>query len=161
MSEPTIEPTRAVAVVLSAALGLVGVGLLLAWWQGLGHALPIPGIVAWASPLLIAVGIVVLAIRTRRTLARDAGGVAPRQAVIRLLLGKTSLLAGAFLAGGYAALVLLALPALPAPLAITRVIHGGIAVIASVACSVAGRRLENACRVPPSSGDTDANTPAR
>ena len=98
---------------------------------------------------------------SRHAIARDAGGVAPRQAVIRLLLGKTSLLAGAFLAGGYAALVLLALPALPAPLAITRVIHGGIAVIASVACSVAGRRLENACRVPPSSGDTDANTPAR
>ena len=111
--------------------------------------------------LLIAVAALYLAVRTRRTLSEDPAALDPRQAVIRLLLGKTSLLAGAFLAGGYVALVLLAVPALPAPLAIERLVHGGIAAIAGVLCAVAGRRLENACRIPPPSGDSDANTPAR
>ena len=161
MSEPTIEPTRVTAVVVAAVAGALGIGSILAWWQGLGHALPIPGFAAWASMLLIAVAALYLAVRTRRTLSEDPAALDPRQAVIRLLLGKTSLLAGAFLAGGYVALVLLAVPALPAPLAIERLVHGGIAAIAGVLCAVAGRRLENACRIPPPSGDSDANTPAR
>lgn len=161
MSEPTIAPTRPVQVIAAAVVGLAGTWLALSWWQGRGNTLPIPGVVAWASVAVIAVGVGYLTWRTRRTLADDPTSLDPQQAVTRLLLGKTSLLAGAFLGGAYLAVALLALPGLPAPLAVERVVHGGLAVVACVAWAVLGARLENACRIPPPEGDKDADTPAR
>lgn len=150
---PTIDRTRPGHVVLAALLGVGASLLLLAWWQGQGGSLPIPGVVAWGSVLLIAVGIAWLAFRTRMTLARFRAAVTADQAVTRVLLGKTSMLAGALLGGGYAGLIALALPGWPAPLALERVLHGGLAVGACLLWVVAGARLESACRIPPSDRD--------
>lgn len=161
MSEPTIRPTRAWQVVAAAAVGFAGTWLALTWWQGSGHSLPIPGAVSWVSTLVVAAGVAYLALRTRRALADDPTSLDPQQAVTRLLLGKTSLLGGALLGGGYAAVVVLALPALPAQLAIERVVHGGIATVVAALWAVLGRWLENVCRLPPSTGDKDPDTPAR
>ena len=145
---PTIRPTTPLQVVGSAVGVLVAARLALAWWQGRGESLPIPGVVAWASIALIAAGIAWLAARTRRTLARDRTALDPQQAVTRLLLGKTSQVAGALLAGGYGALAWAAADALPAPLAVERVVHAGLAVLACVGWILAGRRLEAVCRIP-------------
>lgn len=151
---PTIDRTRPGQVVLAAVVGLVCGLLLLVWWQGQGGSLVIPGVVAWASVLLLAGGMAYLAFRTRTTLARDRAALTPEQAVTRVLLGKTSVLAGALLGGGYVSLVAVALPAWPAPLAFERVLHGGLAVVACVLWMVAGAWLEVACRIPPSDGET-------
>ena len=160
---PTISPTRPLLLVGVAAAVLVGARLALAWWQGRGASLPIPGVVSWASVALIAVGVAWLARRTRRTLAEDRAALDPQQAVTRLLLGKTSQVAGAVLLGGYAALVWAAAHALPAPLAVERVVHAGVAVLACLGWVLAGRSLEAACRVPepPDDPDPDGDTPPR
>lgn len=145
---PTIRPTRPLHV-LGAALGTLAVVRLgLAWWQGQGGALPIPGYPAWGSVALIAAGIAWLAHTTSRTLARDRTRLDPQQAVTRLLLGKTSQIGGALLLGAYGALAWAAAEGIPAPLALERVIHAGLAVLACVGWVLAGRALEAACRLP-------------
>lgn len=155
-SGPTIRPTAWVQVV-GTALGVLAVARWgLAWWQGQGGSLPVPSYPAWASVALIVVGIAWLARTTRRTLARDRAALDPEQAVTRLLLGKTSQIGGALLLGVYGALAWAAADALPAPLAVERVVHAGIAVLACVAWVLAGRALEAACRVP---DDEDADDP--
>ncbi len=153
---PTISPTRGLHV-LGAALGvLVAARLGLAWWQGQGGSLPIPGYPAWASIALIAVGIGWLAFSTRRLIARDRTLLDAQQAVTRLVLGKTSQVGGALLLGAYGALAWAAAEALPAPLALERVVHAGLAVAACLAWVGAGRALETACRIP---DDGDGNSP--
>ncbi len=155
-SGPTISPTRAPHV-LGAGLGvLVVVRLALAWWQGQGGSLPIPGYPSWASVALIAGGIAWLAHTTRRTIARDRAALDPQQAVTRLLLGKTSQVGGALVLGVYGALAWAAAEALPAPLAVERVLHAGLAVVASGVWVVAGRALEASCRLPEDDGADDA-----
>ena len=159
---PTIRPTPPLHVAGSAAGVLVVTRLALAWWQGQSGSLPIPGVVSWASIALIAGGITWLARRTRRTLARDRASLDPQQAVTRLLLGKTSQIGGALLFGGYAALAWAAADALPAPLAVVRVVHAGLAVLACVGWVLAGRALEAVCRLPDDPdepGDETPNTP--
>ena len=86
-SGPTITPTRPLHVLGAGLAALVVVRLGLAWWQGQGGSLPIPGYPAWASVVLIAVGIAWLARVTRRTLTRDRTALDNEQAVTRLLLG--------------------------------------------------------------------------
>lgn len=164
---PTIRPTRPVALAGAAAAILVGVRLLLAWWQGTGGSLPIPGVASWASVVLIALGVAWLARRTRRTLERDRAALDPQQALTRLVLGKTSQVGGALLLGGYAALAWAAADALPAPLAVERVVHAGAAVLAALGWVLAGRALEAACRLPDDpdetnrEGDTPPGSPVR
>ena len=157
---PTIRPTRPLPIAGAAVGVLVLVRLLLAWLQGTGGSLPIPGVASWASVALIAAGIAWLSRRTRRTLARDRAALDPQQAVTRLLLGKTSQLGGALLLGGYAALAGAATDALPAPLAVERVVHSALAVVACVGWILAGRALEGFCRLPDDpDADQGADTP--
>lgn len=161
MPQPTVTPTRAWHIVMAAALGVGGAWLGLTWWQGTGGTLPVPGFFAWASVVLICLGVGWLARRTRAVLLTDPTSLDPQQAVTRLLLGKTSQWGGAFLGGAYAGLVLSAVPGLPAPLAVERIVHSGIALVACVMWVVAGRWLENVCRVRDLPGDKDADTPDR
>lgn len=156
-SRPTIEPTRPLHVALAGLIGLAGAALALWWWQGTGGTLPVPGVVSWASVLVITLGVGWLALRTRRTVREDRTSLDPEQAVTRLLLGKTSLLAGAFLAGLYGALVLFSLAALPAPLALERLVHGSAAIAACLAWVLAGGFLQWSCRIPPPADDTPDN----
>lgn len=151
---PTIGPTRTLHVVGPALVVLAVVRWGLAWWQGRGGTLPIPSYPAWASIALIAVGIGWLAFTTRRLVARDRAALDAGQAVTRLVLGKTSQVGSALMFGGYAALVWAAVDAWPAPLAIERVVHASAAVAACLAWGLAGRFLEDACRIP---DDDDAD----
>lgn len=157
---PTIRPTR-LPQVFGAALGVLLVARLgLAWWQGQGGSLPIPGYPAWASVGLIAIGITWLAHTTRRTIAADRTALDHQQAVTRLVLGKTSQVGAALLLGAYGALAWAAAGALPAPLAIERVVHAGLAVLACAGWLVAGRVLEAACRIPDDEEGDSPDTPS-
>lgn len=147
MSTPTVEPTRAYQVVGSLAVGFGASWLLFSLLQGLGLSLPLVGPLAWISVAIITVWMLWLVRRTRvdvRTRALDA-----RTALSRVILGKTSVMGGAGLAGAYAALIVLLIPAWPAPLAQGRILHAGIAIIMSVGWAVMGWRLQSACRIPP------------
>lgn len=151
---PTVEPTRAAHVAFAAVAGLLVAGMLLWTWQGFGHSLPLVGPLAWGSVLLIAGGIAWLMVRTRTQLRRRRDTLTPQEALNRVLLAKTSILAGAFLGAAYLALVALVLPALPAPLAAERLVHGGLAAVACMVWLLAGVGLERACRVPDDPDDT-------
>lgn len=155
---PTVRPTRLAHLVGAAAAVLVGAWLVLRWWQGQGHALPIPGVVSWASVVLIALGLFWAAAQTRRLVARDRTLLEADQAVGRVVLGKTSQIAGSLLLGGYAALLAAALPGWPAPLAVERVVHAALSVAACVLLIVAGRSLERSCLVPEPE-DEEGDTP--
>lgn len=155
--QPTHRPTGAGRVFAAGAVGAAG-GWLLA--QGLlasGASLPVLGASAWLPMLLLAAVTGWLAWATHRAVRRRPPTLDARTAVTRLLIGKTSLLAGAALAGGYLALALAALPGWPAPLAQGRLLHGGIAVATGVLWAGAGRLLEGACRIP----DEPADRPDR
>lgn len=159
---PTVEPTRAVHVASAGVAGLLVAGMLLWTWQGFGHSLPLVGPLAWGAVLLIAGGIGWLALRTRSQVRGRRDTLTPQEALTRVLLAKTSLLAGAFLGAGYLALAVLVLPALPAPLAVERLLHGGLAVVACVLWVLAGAALERACRIPrdpDDPGDTRVDQP--
>ena len=123
--------------------GRLGLG----WWRDQGGSLPVPGVVAWASIALIAAGMVWLARTTRRTIAADRAALDPQQAVTRLLLGKTSQVAGALLLGAYGALAWVAVDGLPAPLAVERLVHAGAACAAA---SVIAPRIPAQTSTPPS-----------
>lgn len=152
---PTVAPTRRGHLVLAAVGVLLGGRLALGWWRDQGGSLPVPGVMSWASVALLAAGMAWLARTTRRTIARDRASLDPQQAVTRLLLGKTSQVAGSLLLGAYAALAWVAIDGLPAPLAVERLIHAGAACVACVAWVITGHALEAACRIP----DDDDESP--
>lgn len=156
---PTIRPTTPGQVVASVLVGFTAAWLVLWTLQGQGVSLPLVGPLAWFSVLLIAGGIVTLTVRTRREVRDRPDTLDASVALTRLLLGKTSVLAGAVLGGAYAALVVLVLPALPAPLAVERLAHGGVAVVACLVWSLAGWALQRALRIPPEDPDDSADTP--
>ncbi len=145
-SGPTITPSRPWVLALASGTTAVLSALALQWWQDQGGSLPIPGAMAWVGVGLLAVGVAWTARSTRRALARDPAALDPQTAVARIVLGKTSRLAGALLLGGHAALAVMASQAWPAPLAVTRVVHAGVTVLACAAWMIAGRALERACR---------------
>ncbi len=151
--EPTQQPTSGTRVAAAAGLGAAAGWLLAQGLLAAGASLPVLGASAWLPLLLLAVVTGWLAWTTRRTVRRGPGTLDPRTAVTRLLIGKTSLLVGAALGGGYLALALAALPGWPAPLAQARVVHGGLAVAAGALWAVAGGLLEAACRIPEDPGD--------
>lgn len=156
---PTVEPTRATHVAFAAVAGFVVAGTLLWTWQGFGRSLPLVGALAWGSVALIALGLAWLTRRTRTQLRSRRDTLTPRDALNRVLLAKTSILAGTGLGAAYLALVVLVLPALPAPLAVERLIHGTLAVVACAVWALAGAALERACRIPEDPDDT-RDTPA-
>lgn len=158
---PTVRPTRPLVLVLAGAAAAVVTVSLLVLWQDRGGSLPLPGWMSWAGVALLAAVVAWAARVTRRTLAADRSALEPQVAVSRLVLGKTSRLAGAVLFGVHSGLLLLAVQAWPAPLAVERVIHGGLAMLACAAWMAAGRALERACRIPgdDTSDDDDPDSP--
>ena len=150
---PTIEPTSPGWVVTSAMLGAGSAWLLFNTLQRMGESLPRIEAVAWVSVGVLAAGIAALAVNTARLVKERRTDLDPRAAVNRLLLGKTSLLAGAGLGAAYLFWVVLSLPGWPAPLAQGRVVHGSIATVLCACWALAGWFLERACRIRKDSGD--------
>ncbi|MFT3876769.1 MAG: DUF3180 domain-containing protein [Propioniciclava sp.] len=157
---PTVRPTRPGVLALAGGGATVVSAAAFVFWQDRGGSLPIPGWMSWVGVALLAAGIGWLARVTRRTLAADRSALDPAAAVTRIVLGKTSRLAGVLLLGVYAALIVVAARAWPAPLAIERVIHAGLSVLACGAWMLAGRSLERACRIPEDDDSSDGDDPA-
>lgn len=145
---PTILPTRGTEVASAALAGGLLAYLVFAGLVRFGHSLPVLGPVAWLSIVVCALGIGVLAFRTHAAVQRRREPIEHRQAVTRLLLGKTSLLAGVFLGSAYVGLVAVAVQGWPAPLAQDRALHGGLAAVGCAGWALAGWLLERACRIP-------------
>jgi hypothetical protein len=163
MGEPT--PTPSVRLTSWRTIGLaVLTGAAIGWglFFGLDRlALPLP-----IPPLLGAGAIAVLAAivgwqarQTHRTIQRRHEPVEPRTAVALLALGKTALIAGAALAGSYAAVVLFSLPNVEAESPQARVVGAGASLLACVGLAIAGRMLERACEIPNPPPDDQSATP--
>ena len=157
-SPPTVSLTtwRTVAAV---ALGGFALGWALYFsLDRLSLALPVPPLLGAGAIAVVAALVGWQARRTRRTIRRREP-MAPTAAVARIALGKSALLAGAALAGGYAGVALHAAGFLEAQLPRERAIGAAVTALAAVILAVAGRRLERACELPPPSPDDPAATP--
>lgn len=152
-ARPTIEATTGTQIAVAAMAGAGMTWLFLGTLQRAGQSLPVLGPVAWASVLVIAAGIAFLAVRTHQAIQVRRESMEARRAVNSLLLGKTSVLGAAGLGAAYLVMAVVAAGGWPAPLAQTRVLHAGVAVVACVAWGVAGWLLERACRIPPDDED--------
>ncbi len=155
---PTVSLTtwRTVAVV---ALGGLAVGWALYFaLDRLTLPLPVPPLLGAGAITLVAVLVGWQAYRTRRTVRRREP-MAPTAAVARLALGKSALLAGSALAGGYAGVALHAAGFLEAQLPRERAFGAAVTAVTAVILAVAGRRLERACEIPPPPPDDPAATP--
>jgi hypothetical protein len=149
-------------------------------WQPIGVALVAGAGVGWslftgldaigaplpqlpiAVTLLIAVLAAVIggqAAVTHRAIQLRRQTIAARRAVALLVLGKSALLTGAGLAGGYIAIAAYSWTRQDAALPRERVISSAVAVVASVALAAAGAFLERSCRIP-GPPDEDATPPA-
>ncbi|MFV0407717.1 MAG: DUF3180 domain-containing protein [Propioniciclava sp.] len=160
-ASPRLAPTRWYQVAAALIVGFVMVWLVLWTVQNQGGSVPLIGPIAWVAVVLITAGVVWLARRTRRELRSGPGVLTARIAVTRAVLGRTSILAAAALAGAYLAVIALMIPMWPAPFAQQRILHASLAVLACLGWGSAGWRLEWACRIPPSdtpSGDGDRKT---
>lgn len=124
----------------------------------LSQPLPVPPLLGAGAIVVVAALVAWQAYLTRRTIRRREP-MAPTVAVARLALGKTALLAGAALAGGYTGVALHAMTFLEAELPRARAIGAAATLLASVILAFAGRRLERACEIPPPPPDEGSATP--
>jgi Predicted membrane protein len=156
--QPTLRPTGwqtiGVAVVVGAGLGWLLFSLLDLF------DLPLPQLplAVVGTTAVLAVFTAIQAWATHRTVQVRHEQLEPQRAVRLVVLGKASLLVGAALAGGYAAIAGYSVSRWDAVLPRERVISSVVAVIAGVGLAVAGVFLERACRIPPSADD-DATPP--
>lgn len=155
---PSVSLTswRTVAVV---ALGGAALGWALYFGlDRLSLPLPVPPLLGAGAITVVAAVVAWQAYVTRRTIRRHEP-MPPTVAVARLALGKTALLAGAALAGGYAGVALHAMTFLEAELPRARAIGAAATLLASIILGFAGRRLERACEIPPPPPDGGSATP--
>ena len=152
---PSVRPTTWQALTIAA---LIGAGLgwsLFSLVDALGWPVPqLPLLVTLVIGVLAA-GVGFQAFRTHRLVQVRREVLPTSRAVTLLVLGKSCLLAGAGLAGGYAAIAAYFWSRQAASLPRERVVNSLIAVAASVGLAIAGHYLERACRVPPGEPDAD------
>ncbi|MFT4109911.1 DUF3180 domain-containing protein [Propionicimonas sp.] len=108
---------------------------------------------------LMAAGVALQAWRTHRTVQVQRLPIAPGRAVALLVLGRTCLVAGAALAGAYAAISVFLALRLQWNLPRERLLGPVVAMVASAALAVAGAFLERSCRIP-RHPEEDATPPA-
>ncbi|MDQ7993204.1 MAG: DUF3180 domain-containing protein [Propionicimonas sp.] len=156
---PTVRLTSWRTIALSALVGaVVGWGVFFAL-DRLSLALPIPPLAGAGAIAVIAAVVGWQARQTRRAIHRRHERVQPNLAVALLALGKTAVIAGAALAGTYAAIVLYSLPHLDAESPRARVVGAGVSLLACVGLAVAGRMLERACEIPNPPPEDQSATP--
>ncbi len=155
---PSVRATRWPAVVTALLLGS-GLGWLIfelpdRWgWQ-----LPRLPLLGSGAIAVLALGVGFLAWGTRRHVQYRRETIPRARAVMLLALGKTAILAGVGMAGGYAAVIVMFVDRLAAELARERVINATIAVVGAIGLAIAGAFLERALRSPePPSADATPN----
>lgn len=134
------------ALTLFAVVGLVGGWLLHPVAESWTGTAPV---VTWGQPLALLLVAAILGYTARatwRAVQARGEGLAPHQAVNRLVLARACALVGALLAGGYLGYAVSWL-GLEAELAGQRVIRSAAAGVAGILIVVAALLLERACRV--------------
>lgn len=144
----SLRPTSGFTVALAAVIGAALSWLAFASAEKLDWPLPGLPLVAALAIGLLAAAIGLIAWRTHRSIQVRREPVQPGLAVRLVVLGKTCVLAGAGLAGGYAAIAVYFLPRWSAALPRERVVSSTVAVVASIGLAVAGIILERSCRIP-------------
>ncbi len=155
VSDRQLRPTAASALAVIALVGLAGGGVVRPLIERGGGVAPA---VSWAAPLTLAVfAIVLLALAraTYRTIHQRRERIDPHRAVNLLVLGKSSGLVGAAVAGAYLGYALSFTDVLNAALPRERVTHSLVAALVSVGVMAGGLLLERACRVPSDPDDPD------
>ncbi len=156
---PTVRPTSWRSIALAALVGAaVGFGLFFGL-DRLQQPLPVPPLIAAGSLAVLAAVVGWQARVTRITLHRRHETLTPTAGVALLALGKTALLAGAGLAGAYAAIAVHTLPQLEAALPRERIVGALASMLAALGLAVAGRLLERACEIPNPPPDDQSATP--
>ena len=156
---PTVRPTSWRTVALAVLTGAaVGWGLFFAL-DRLQQPLPVPPLFAAGTLAVVAALVGWQAYLTHGTLHRRHEPLAPTAGVALLALGKTALLAGAALAGAYAAIALHTVPNLDADLPRERIVGALASLIAAIGLGIAGRMLERACEIPNPPPDDQSATP--
>ena len=152
MAEPPVQgsvaPTPVRALVVAAIFGGLAGWLVVVTARALGM---IPPQIPWSAPiglLVFAALVAVLAYTTFQRIQVRRERIEPQRGVAFLVLGKASALAGALVAGGYLGFGLMFLANVDAGSPRDRVLRSAVAVVAGVALSVGGLRLERACKVP-------------
>ena len=150
---PSVVVTPWRAVVVAALAGLVIAQVVATVSRSLGWS---PPRVSLPTPVLLAalaIVVGVLAWRTRQHVLVRRLPSETQRAVGLLVLGKTSLLAGAALTGGYVGYALAFVGQWSAALPRERVILSAIAAAVSGGLATAGWVLERACLIPPGEDD--------
>lgn len=156
---PSVRLTSWRTIALACLVGAaVGWGSFFAL-DRLSLPLPIPPLIAAGGIALVALIVGWQAFVTYRTVHRRHLLVQPTTGVALLALGKTALIAGAALAGGYAGIAIHALPNADAELPRERVIGAVASFVASIGLAIAGRLLERACEIPEPPPDDQSATP--
>lgn len=156
---PTVRLTTWRTIALAVLVGGVATWGLFFGLDRLQQALPVPPVIAAGTLAVVAAAVGWQAYLTHRTLHRRAGRLPPTTAVALLALGKTALIAGGVLAGGYAAIAIHALPNLDAQLPRERIVGALASLVAAIALAVAGRMLERACEIPNPPPEDQSATP--
>lgn len=144
-----VRPTSA-----GTLTGFALVGLVVGWlvrpvsirWHGTA---PTVGWLPVLTLVLVAAIIGGVAWSTYRSLQVRHDRLEPQHAVNRLVLAKSCALVGALVAGGYFGYAFSWLGHTDAELAKQRVLHAGLAALASVLIVAGSLLLERACRVSP------------
>ena len=143
--EGRLRPTGPATVGATVMVGLVAGWLLHPVSARLGN----PPVVSWVQPIslaFVAALLLAAAYATHRTLHVAREGMAPHQAVNRLVLARSCVAVGGLVAGGYFGYAVSWL-GLRAELADERILRSSLAGLAGVAIVIAALLLERACRV--------------
>lgn len=138
------------------------IGALIGWSIGaLTGRDGVPAEIAWSWPLTLlaaaaALGCIAFFLHQRMQVQRVRFD--DRQAVSWLALGKAAALLGSLMAGGYVGFAIRFLGQLQVEGPRERVVRSLVAIIASIAITVAALRIERACMVPPSDDDDEETT---
>jgi hypothetical protein len=145
---PTVEPTAVSHLVVAALLGAGVMWIVAQTLLYAGQSLPVLGPPAWVTVGVLAAATAAAAARSWWAIQKRHQLPEPRDAVTRLLLGKTACIAGAALGAAYLMLAWVSKDGWPSALAQGRIIHGLVAAVLCGVWSAAGWLLERSCRIP-------------
>ena len=149
-----MTPTRLRTLLLLAGVAFALVTVLLQLRLAGGGSTAAPPVLTLVVTALMAVGTLAVAWPIRRWNSGDRDrAINPLRAARTVALAKAAAMAGAVLAGGWSAFVVLALPLATVEAQAERALLSGLAVLASLGLTVAGLVAERWCMIPPEDDD--------